>query len=79
MTSVAADELRQFIERAERLHADRKTLAEDLSELFKKAKGRGYDTRALKEVIKLRAKDATEREQQEAIVTLYLDALGGAS
>ena len=77
MTSVAAGELRQFVERAERLHEERKALAEDLSELFKEAKSRGYDTRALKEIIKLRARDDAEREEMEAIVKLYVDALGG--
>ena len=73
---VTAAELRQFIERWERLEAEKKDLAEEQKEVMAEAKGRGYDTRAMREVIKLRKLREDERAEREAVLDLYCTALG---
>lgn len=73
---VAAAELRSFCERVERLQEEKKTIAEDIREVFGEAKGRGYDTKVLRAVIKRRAQDKAEREEFEAVFDMYLSALG---
>lgn len=75
-TGVAADELRQFVERVERLNEAKAAVADDIKEVFAEAKGRGFDTKAMREVIRLRKKDHAERQEEEAIVELYSTALG---
>lgn len=74
--SVAADELRQFIERAEQLASERKDVAEQEKELFAEAKGRGYDTKVMKKVIALRKRKADDVAEEEAILDIYKSALG---
>ena len=74
--SVAAAELRQFIERIERLEEEKKTLADDIADVMGEAKGRGYDTKAMKMIIRLRKKDANERIEEETILQTYMAALG---
>lgn len=74
--TVAAGQLRAFVERVERLHEERRTIAEDISEIFSEAKACGFDTRAMKACIKLRAMDQAAREEQEIILDLYKAALG---
>ncbi|NEK17449.1 DUF2312 domain-containing protein [Rhizobium leguminosarum] len=74
--NVAAAELRAFIERIERLEEEKQTIAEDIKEVFGEAKGRGYDTKVMKTVIRLRKKDANERLEEESILQTYLAALG---
>jgi len=73
---VTAEELRQFVERYERLEAEKRDIADQQKEVMSEAKGRGYDTKVLREVIKLRSKDANEIAEHEAILDLYRDALG---
>ncbi len=75
---VAADQLRAFIERIERLHEERKAIADDIKDVFAEAKGNGFDTKVMKIVIRMRQQEPHEREEQEAIVDLYLHALGMA-
>ena len=77
-SSVAADELRQFVERAERLEEEKKAIADDIRELFGEAKGRGFDVKALRAIIRLRKKEEAEREEEEAMLDLYKSALGMA-
>jgi uncharacterized protein (UPF0335 family) len=74
--SVAANELRQIIERVERLHEDRKALGDDIADVFKEAVGRGFDKKALQQVIKLRAMDPDKRRELEAVVDLYRNSIG---
>ena len=74
--NVTADELRQFIERAEQLASEKKDVAEQEKELFAEAKGRGYDTKVMRKVIALRKRDLDERKEEEAILDLYLQAVG---
>jgi uncharacterized protein (UPF0335 family) len=74
--NVAAAELRQFIERIERLEEEKQSIADDIKDVFGEAKGRGYDTKAMKTIIRLRKKDANERIEEETILQTYMAALG---
>lgn len=73
---VTADELRQFIERMERLEAEKKDLAEAQKEVMAEAKGRGYDTKVMRKVIALRKRDANDIAEEEAVLEMYKEALG---
>ncbi len=73
---VARDQLRAFVERIERLEDEKKTLSEDIKDVYGEAKGMGYDAKILRKVISLRKKDDTERQEEEAILGAYLVALG---
>lgn len=73
---IAADELRQFIERIERLDEEISGLNGDKSDVFKEAKGRGFDVKIMRTVLRLRKKDHAERQEEDAILDLYLSALG---
>ncbi|MER9560638.1 DUF2312 domain-containing protein [Mesorhizobium sp. M0571] len=75
-STVAAAELRQLIERIERLEEEKATLADDIKEVMAEAKGRGYDTKVIRTIIRLRKKDQAERQEEEAILDLYKAALG---
>lgn len=75
---VAAGELIQYVERAERLAMEKKDIAEQEKELFAEAKGRGYDTKVLRKVIALRARDPNDVAEEEAIMDMYKSALGMA-
>lgn len=74
--NVTADELRQFIERAEQLAAEKKDLAEQEKELFAEAKGRGYDTKVMRKIIALRKRKPDEIAEEEEILEVYKAALG---
>lgn len=76
MTEIARDKLRTTVERIERLEEEKKEIAEQVKEVYGEAKALGYDTKALRAVVKLRKQDRTERQEQEAILEVYLDALG---
>lgn len=75
-TGVAAQELKQFIERIERLEEEKKALADDIKDVFAEMKGRGFDTKVVRQVIRIRKQDHAERQEMEAILELYLSALG---
>lgn len=74
--NVTADELRQFIERAEQLDAEKRDIMERLKELFAEAKGRGYDPKVMRKVIALRKRKPDEIAEEEAIIDMYRSALG---
>ena len=74
--NIASDQLRSIVERIERMHAERKAISDDISEIYTEAKSNGFDTKALREVVKQRAKDPHERDEFEAMVDLYKNALG---
>lgn len=74
--TVAAQQLRAFVERIERLTEERKTIADDISEVFKEAADTGFDKLALKEVLKIRRIGLPEYAERSTILDLYLDALG---
>jgi uncharacterized protein (UPF0335 family) len=74
--SVAAGQLRSLIERIERLEEEKKTISEDIREVYAEAKGNGFDTKVMRQVIRIRKQDSSERQEEEAIRDLYLHALG---
>ncbi|MEM6466587.1 MAG: DUF2312 domain-containing protein [Pseudomonadota bacterium] len=73
---VAAGELRQFIERFERLEAEKKDIADQQKEVMAEAKSRGYDVKVMRKVIALRKRDPQDISEEEAILDVYKDALG---
>ncbi|MGP8233272.1 MAG: DUF2312 domain-containing protein [Methylovirgula sp.] len=73
--SVAAGELKQFVERIERLEEEKKALADDIRDVYAELKGRGYDTKAVRQIVKIRKQDHAERKEMEAILDLYMQAL----
>lgn len=76
--NVTAEELRQFIERAEQLAAEKRDIAEQEKELFAEAKGRGYDTKVMRMIIARRKRRADEIAEEEAVLEIYLQSLGMA-
>lgn len=74
--TMTAAELRQFIERVERLEEEKRAIQADIKDVMGEAKGRGYDTKAIREIIKRRKQDANERVEFETILETYMDALG---
>ncbi len=74
--TVAAGQLRAFIERVERLEEEKQTIADDIKDVFAEMKGTGFDTKAVRTIIRLRKKDQAERQEEEAILDLYKSALG---
>lgn len=76
--AVTASELRQFIERFEQLEAEKKDIAEQQKELMAEAKGRGYDTKVMKKVVALRKRKPNDIAEEQAVLDMYLDALGMA-
>ena len=75
-TNVAADELRAFIERIERLEEEKKTISDDVKDVYGEAKSRGYDVKVLRKIVSIRKQDQNERQEQDAILDLYMQALG---
>lgn len=73
---VTANELRQFIERVERLDAEKKDLAEQQKEVMAEAKARGYDTKVMRKLIALRKRDKDDIAEEEAVLEMYKEALG---
>ena len=74
--SVAADQLKAFIERIEKLEEEKAGIAGDIKEVYAEAKGTGFDTKAVRTIIRMRKKDQAERQEEEAILDLYKAALG---
>ncbi len=75
-TTFAQGQLRTIVERIERLEEEKKTIAADIKEVYAEAKGNGFDTKVLRKVISLRKKDAAELQEEEAMIEVYLAALG---
>ncbi|WP_292042551.1 MULTISPECIES: DUF2312 domain-containing protein [unclassified Brevundimonas] len=76
LTAAAQGRLRSFIERLESMEDDKKALMDDMKEVFAEAKGEGYDVKTLRKVIRIRKQDKAKRQEEEAILDLYLSALG---
>jgi uncharacterized protein (UPF0335 family) len=72
----AKEHLRSFIERIERLEEEKKALADDIREVYSEAKGTGFDAKVMRQVIRLRKMESADRQEQEAMLDLYLGALG---
>jgi uncharacterized protein (UPF0335 family) len=76
--SFAKDQLKAFIERVERLEEEKKTISDDIKDVYAEAKGNGYDVKALRTIVRLRKMDSDERKEQETILDTYMVALGMA-
>ncbi len=72
----AKDQLRSIVERIERLEEEKKSIGADIADVYAEAKGNGFDVRALRTVIRLRKQDQDERQEHEAILETYMNALG---
>lgn len=70
------DQLKAIVGRIERLEEEKKTISDDVNDIYKEAKGNGYDVKALRTIIRMRKQDANERAEQETILDTYLHALG---
>jgi len=77
-TGVAAEELKQFVERIERLEEEKKALSDDIRDVYAELKGRGFDVKAVRQIVKMRKQDHSERKEMEAILELYMQALNMA-
>jgi uncharacterized protein (UPF0335 family) len=75
-TTFAEGQLKALVERIERLEEEKKTIAADIKEVYAEAKGNGFDIKILRKVISLRKKEPDERQEEEAMIDLYLAALG---
>jgi uncharacterized protein (UPF0335 family) len=76
INNVAGEELRQFIERYERLEAEKKDIMEGMKEVMAEAKGRGYNVKILRKIIALRKRDKDDLDEEEAVLEMYMAALG---
>jgi uncharacterized protein (UPF0335 family) len=72
----AKDQLKAFVERIERLEEEKKAIADDIKDVYAEAKGNGFDTKALRTIVRLRKQDADERKEAESILETYMHALG---
>ena len=73
---IAGDRLKSFIERIERLEEEKRTIADDIKEVFAEAKGVGFDTKTMRQILKIRKMDKDERDEQETLLDVYMRALG---
>jgi len=73
---VAADELRLLIERAERLEEEKKGIADDIKDVMAEAKGRGYDPKAIRQILRIRKQKREEYQEEQSILEVYMQALG---
>ena len=78
-TSFAKDQLRSVVERIERLEEEKQALADDIKEVYAEAKANGFYTKTLRQVVRLRKQDVAERQESEALLDLYMHALGMAT
>lgn len=75
-TKFTKDQLRAIIERVERLEEEKKTITDDIRDIYAEAKGNGYDAKVLRTIVRMRKQDAGERQEQETILETYMHALG---
>lgn len=75
-TKFSKDQLKGIVERIERLEEEKKTISDDIRDVYTEAKGNGYDVKALRTIVRLRKQDANERQEQETILETYMHALG---
>jgi uncharacterized protein (UPF0335 family) len=78
-SNFAKDQLKSLVERVERLEEEKTALAGDIRELYAEAKGHGFDTKIVRQVVRLRKMESHEREERDALLDLYMSALGMAS
>jgi len=73
---LAKDHIRSIVERVERLEEERKTISDDIRDVYVEAKGNGFDVKALRTIVRMRKQDAHERQEQETILETYMHAMG---
>jgi len=73
---IAADRLRSFIERIERLEEEKKGILDDIKDIYAEAKGTGFDTKIMRQIIRIRKMESNDRQEMEALLDLYKSALG---
>lgn len=73
---ISADRLKSLVERIEKLEEERKSVADDIRDIYSEAKGVGYDTKTIRKIIMLRKMDAADRDEQETLLDVYKHALG---
>jgi len=78
VAGIAGDQLRSYIERAERLIEEKDALTQDINEIFSEAKGNGFDVKVMRQILKLRKLDREDRQEQEELLQLYQVAIGMA-
>lgn len=78
VNAIAADQLRAFVERIERLEEDKRAIGDDIKLVYAELKATGFDSKAVRSIVKLRRKDQAERQEEEAVLDLYKAALGMA-
>lgn len=76
--TVAGERLKLFIERIERLEEEKKEVMDQMKEVYAEAKGEGYDTKIMRQIVRIRKMDRADRQEQEALLDLYLSAIGEA-
>ena len=77
LNTTAQGKLKSLIERIERLEEDKAAVASDLKEVYDEAKGEGFDTKIIRKVVRLRKQDTAKRAEEEALIELYISAIGG--
>jgi uncharacterized protein (UPF0335 family) len=77
LNTTAQTQLKSIIERIERLEEDKAAISNDLKEVYLEAKGNGFDVKVLRKVVRLRKQDKAKRQEEEALIDLYLSAIGG--
>lgn len=75
-TGFAREQLRSFIERIERLEEQKKEISDDIRDVFAEAKGNGFDVKVMRQIVRMRKVDASQREEEDAVRDLYMTALG---
>jgi len=73
---ISAQRLKTFIQRIERLEEEKKTISDDIRDVYAEAKGNGFDVKVLRTIVRMRKQDANERAEQETILETYMQALG---
>lgn len=72
----SAEQIKSIVERLEKLNEEKKAIQDDFNDVLKEAAGNGFDAKALRAIVRIRAQDATKRAEQEALIETYLHALG---
>jgi len=75
-STISAEQLRLFIERIERLEEEKKGIADDVKDVYAEARGQGYDTKVMRQIVKLRGMEKHARDEQQALLDTYMAALG---
>jgi uncharacterized protein (UPF0335 family) len=77
INATAQGKLKSLIERIERLEEDKAAVANDLKEVYGEAKSEGFDVKIVRKVVRLRKQDSAKRQEEEALIELYISAIGG--